>query len=152
MPQGGRRRGRLPDDDWRAAALARLAKVELLLDRGASIDLRDRDGDTALMHATRARDPRVISLLHARGAGINIPDKNGYTPLCRAVTYGSVEVTCEGPSCKGLDHPRVINESEKDAHTAEIRTHQAAEEDAQAESKVSRMNVARKLGTPLEPR
>ena len=69
-----------------------MAKVELLLDRGASIDLRDRDGDTALMHATRARDPRVISLLHARGAGINIPDKNGYTPLCRAVTYGSVEI------------------------------------------------------------
>ena len=68
-------------------------------------------------------------------------------------TFGChTAVTCEGPSCKGLDHPRVINESEKDAHTAEIRTHQAAEEDAQAESKVSRMNVARKLGTPLEPR
>ena len=51
-----------------AAAEGRTGEVEMLLDRGTSVDAADSDGDTALMKSVQADHPAVVSLLRRHGA------------------------------------------------------------------------------------
>ena len=55
-----------------AAAYNRVASVETLLDMGATIDLQNVSGKTALMMAARFNCIDVLKALVARGADINI--------------------------------------------------------------------------------
>src|SRR5690606_21501622 len=58
-----------------------LDAVQLLLDRGASVDGRDRTYEqTALMVAVREAHPHVVELLIARGADVNARTRTGNTP------------------------------------------------------------------------
>lgn len=52
----------------RAARMGSEEGVELLLDKGADLQLRDHRGRTALDHALHARHPLVVELLMAAGA------------------------------------------------------------------------------------
>ena len=71
-----------------AAATGYKAMVEFLLDSGAKIDAKDKDGDTALHEAAaNARRP-VVELLLARGAKVNLPNNSGLTPLHRVARDG----------------------------------------------------------------
>ena len=67
--------------------------VELLLDHGADINIRDKDGKTALMlmysHSLN-EDNDITRLLLERGADTNIRDKNGKTALMYATEMGDV--------------------------------------------------------------
>jgi ankyrin repeat protein len=76
------------DDRYQAAALlfaaARLgceAEARVLLDRGAAIDARDREGKTALAKAADADKLPLIRLLLERGADANARAVDGSTPL-----------------------------------------------------------------------
>jgi ankyrin len=66
--------------------------VALLLDRGASVDARDRDFEqTALMLAVREAQPQVVELLLARGADVDARTRVGPTP--------SFVPPCKGTGC-----------------------------------------------------
>jgi uncharacterized protein len=76
------------DDQYQATTLlfadARLgceAQARALLDRGAAIDAKDREGKTALAKAAEADKLAVIRLLLERGANVNARAVDGSTPL-----------------------------------------------------------------------
>jgi ankyrin repeat protein len=64
--------------------------IQLLLENGADINARDRDGKTVLHHAIEDRYQRcntipVIEYLLQSGADINAQDEKGFTPLMVAL-------------------------------------------------------------------
>lgn len=64
------------------------AAVTRLLDRGAQVDARDKEGMTALHAAAENGDAALVRLLAARGADINARDAYGMTPVYIAVKDG----------------------------------------------------------------
>jgi uncharacterized protein len=57
------------------------AEARTLLDRGATIDARDREGETALAKAAEANKLALIRLFLERGANVNTRAVDGSTPL-----------------------------------------------------------------------
>src|SRR5215204_2203833 len=55
--------------------------VGTLLDAGASVAVRRREGDTVLHHAARAGETEIVALLLDRGAEIDRRDLQGSTAL-----------------------------------------------------------------------
>jgi ankyrin repeat protein len=71
--------------DLRRADGPRAARVaRLLIERGATVDARNRDAVAPLHQAVRARNLAVAEVLLAFGADPNAADKRGSTPLHRA--------------------------------------------------------------------
>ena len=68
-----------------AARLGCEAQARALLDRGAAIDAKDREGKTALAKAAEADKLPLVRLLLQRGADVNRRAVDGSTPLfyCR---------------------------------------------------------------------
>ena len=62
-----------------ASAEGEAAVVETLLDRGAALEARNDDGETALMWASRYDQATVVKILLNRGADINAPSGEGNT-------------------------------------------------------------------------
>jgi ankyrin len=65
--------------------------VNLLLDNGAKIDVKTRDGLTPLHCAARSGHDQVVELLISRNAPINAKTKNGLTALHMAAQGDHVE-------------------------------------------------------------
>ena len=55
--------------------------VNFILEAGADMDLKDRDGKTALMKATLIHNLSIASELVNCGPDKSITDENGFTPL-----------------------------------------------------------------------
>lgn len=55
--------------------------AEALLDAGADVDARDKNGETPLRRAVNCGQESVVSLLLKRGANPRSRDKNGRTPM-----------------------------------------------------------------------
>ena len=72
-----------------AARLGCEAQARALLDRGAAIDAKDREGATALAKAAQAGKLPLIRLLLDRGANVNARAVDGSTPLFYAAEAGS---------------------------------------------------------------
>jgi ankyrin repeat protein len=64
-----------------AARLGCEKEARALLDRGAAIEGRDREGKTALARAAQAGKIKLVTLLLGKGAEINARSVNGSTPL-----------------------------------------------------------------------
>jgi ankyrin repeat protein len=62
-----------------AAFRGDLAAVGRLLELGADVNARDRDGDTALMFAAFKGHEPVVALLLRRGADVHARARNGWT-------------------------------------------------------------------------
>lgn len=76
-----------------AASIAgRLDTVNMLLDRGASIDLRDQEQDTPLKNAAREGHLDVVNILIEHGANVNAHGKALSTPYTSASFYGHKRV------------------------------------------------------------
>jgi len=68
-------------------------RIGLVLEQGANIDARTREGDTALILAGwRIGDPALVRYLIERGADVDIANDNGDTPLMDAAYLGRDEI------------------------------------------------------------
>ncbi|HMI18936.1 MAG TPA: ankyrin repeat domain-containing protein [Sphingomonas sp.] len=59
--------------------------VGFLLNKGANVEIRDRDGNTALHDAALFADPTAMAYLIALNAKVNATNNRGETPLILAV-------------------------------------------------------------------
>ena len=73
-----------------AAYNGQIARVRMLLEAGADVNARDRDGDTALMFAAFKGHMLIVHLLLAHGANAAAAANNGWTAL-RAAKSGRHE-------------------------------------------------------------
>lgn len=67
--------------------------VKTMLRRGASINLRDNEGRTALMFAVVNHHHATVEAILQFGADVNIQDCNGGTALMLAASGGDAEIT-----------------------------------------------------------
>ena len=70
-----------PDDLWGAIAGGAESRVGLLLDGGAALEGRDRDGDTPLLKAVKLARVGVADLLLRRGANPNAMGRDGRSSM-----------------------------------------------------------------------
>jgi ankyrin repeat protein len=91
----------------------RLRVASLLLDRGADIDARDRQGRTVLHRAASRGQLQAVQLLLARGAAIDPIDALGQTPLHLAVREGHVTIAAHL-----LDRGASVSVAARDGMTA----------------------------------
>ena len=64
-----------------------------LLEQGATVDLKDNNGRTALLYASSGPYPETVGLLLRKGADINVQGKTeGFTALMMAAAEGETEV------------------------------------------------------------
>src|SRR5438105_4443330 len=63
-----------------------LPEVLSVLNEGTSANAKNRDGQSALLHATRKRHLPMMDALLARGADANAMDNWGFTPLYLVVS------------------------------------------------------------------
>ena len=68
------------------------AKVQSLLDKGVSPNLKTEDGKTVLMLAAYLDYPDIAKLLIDKGADVNAKDSNGKTALMYAAEKGNIEM------------------------------------------------------------
>ena len=75
-----------------AVADGDVVEVVRILDRGADINTRNKEGETALMVASLEGRGEIVKLLLARGADANIMDSVGATALLYAAVGGSADI------------------------------------------------------------
>ena len=68
-----------------AARAGSLETLKLLVEFGAQVNQRDREGLAAIHVAVRERRPAVIAALLDAGADVNLPDGDGQPPLHMAI-------------------------------------------------------------------
>jgi ankyrin repeat protein len=67
--------------------------IKLLLEHGATIDARDTEGKTALLHACTGPFPEAVKVLLDAGADINTTETTeAFTPLMMAAGLGQTAV------------------------------------------------------------
>ena len=67
-----------------AAYNGRTDSVKALLEAGANVNTKDKDGRTALMWDTEDKYPDCVKTLLEAGADVNVKDKDGKTALMRS--------------------------------------------------------------------
>jgi ankyrin repeat protein len=63
------------------SATDRVAVAKLLIEKGANVNAKDSDGQTALHMAVLHNRPEMVELLLGNKADVNVADKSGKTPL-----------------------------------------------------------------------
>jgi len=61
-------------------------------ERGFPLDIRDRDGNTALMLAAYNGQVETVKMLIDRGADVDIPNSRNQSPIAGAIFKGEEEV------------------------------------------------------------
>jgi small GTP-binding protein len=64
--------------------------VKLLLEKGASVNRSNKQGDTPLMEAVKIRSIPIIKILLENGADVNAKNQNGNSPLTLAKDYEEI--------------------------------------------------------------
>ncbi|MEW6110274.1 MAG: ankyrin repeat domain-containing protein [Nitrospirota bacterium] len=76
----------------RAVAAGDIENVGTLLDQGADVNAKNKEGETPLMVAALERRLEMVKFLLDRGADINLKDNVGATALIYSAMEGSVEI------------------------------------------------------------
>jgi ankyrin repeat protein len=76
-----------------AARTGNVDRVVALLDQGAAVNSRDRNGDSPLAMAASKGNEGLVDTLMRAGADVNLANLAGVTPLMGAAFSGN------GPSC-----------------------------------------------------
>ena len=66
--------------------------VQKFVDAGAGLDIKNKDGATALMRASDENCAEIVEILIKAGAGLDIKDKDGATALMRASDENCAEI------------------------------------------------------------
>lgn len=105
------------------AIMGRLTEMtRLLLDRGASVSIRDIRGKTPLHWAANRCTPEIVRALLAAGADANAADSQGKTPLMDVAFQTFVRADYQCASARLLiDHGADVNAQESDGDTALMR-------------------------------
>jgi ankyrin repeat protein len=74
-----------------AARLDEIEIVHILLSKGAQIDARDPEGNTALHFAALIGNTKSVEVLIGAGANVNVSNYHGWTPLMESASTGSYE-------------------------------------------------------------
>ncbi|MBC8257839.1 MAG: ankyrin repeat domain-containing protein [SAR324 cluster bacterium] len=69
-----------------------LVKVQLLLDAGVDLELRDQNGYTPLMQAVKLQNKELVKLLVVHGANVDIVDDVNESPLVWATSLEDVSI------------------------------------------------------------
>lgn len=75
-----------------AARAGRLDRVSALLEEGAKVNSRDRNGDSPLNMAAAKGNAALADVLLKAGADVNLANLSGVTPLMGAAFSGNVEI------------------------------------------------------------
>jgi uncharacterized protein len=81
----------------------RVQLVELLIAKGASVNLRSSDGTSALMYAARNGDTQAVNALLTNGATVDAADNQGETALMKAAASSCNEETVRALLSAGAD-------------------------------------------------
>lgn len=90
--EAGRASGSMSQADVTEEGKRGRATVELLLKRGANVNLGDAFGKTALMHCVEMETPELIPTLLAHKANVEVVDAEGQTVLMHACAEGQLPV------------------------------------------------------------
>src|SRR5215216_5044797 len=82
---------------------SRVELVELLIAKGAAVNLRNSEGRTALMYAARNGDAPSVNALLRSGASVNIADNDGETAVMKAAATSCNEETVRALLSAGAD-------------------------------------------------
>ena len=96
------------------------AKIKLLVARGAQLNAKDEEGETALMHAVDRGDVEVVDALLQAGADASVQDAAGATALMHALSDAG---EAEKVTNRRLDAARLLSralEAAEDSKNAEI--------------------------------
>jgi len=97
-----------------------LEEVKRLLEKGADVNAKDKDGWTPFSRAANDGHKEVAELLIAKGADMNTKDNWGETPLYQAVENGHKEVV-ELSIAKGADVNAKCDDGATLLHMAAIK-------------------------------
>jgi ankyrin repeat protein len=75
-----------------AARAGQIARVAALLEEGAKVNSRDRNGDSPLNMAAAKGNVELVDVLLKAGADVNLANLAGVTPLMGAAFSGKVEI------------------------------------------------------------
>ncbi|MCM1002429.1 ankyrin repeat domain-containing protein, partial [Wolbachia pipientis] len=107
------------DDNWAllhyAVHYGNPDMVSFLIDKGASIEIRSKEGKTPLHLAVEEAKQNVINLLLDRGADIEAKNNDGRTPLYLAAynnDLGVIELLCNRIKTKSNDAFKMIKQVE----------------------------------------
>jgi len=75
--------------DWENVSMAKLQKM---IEQGADVNAKDKDGRTPLMYAVMYNRKEFISILLENGADVNAFDRTGWTVLKYAEDYGRKDI------------------------------------------------------------
>ncbi|XP_043920120.1 death-associated protein kinase 1 [Protopterus annectens] len=75
-----------------AAGCGNNQMLELLLSKGAQIDVQDKSGSNAVYWASRHGHVETLKFLNTKKCPLNVKDKSGETALHVAARYGNVDV------------------------------------------------------------
>lgn len=78
-----------------AAADGDVEAVKSLISRGANVNFRNKDGETALTFTAAWNQPQALKVLLASGADPNIVDHTGGTALMLAAQHGTAQMVRE---------------------------------------------------------
>jgi ankyrin repeat protein len=104
-----------------------LKAAALLLDHGADPNSKTREGNTALVLATKLRKKDLVDLLLSKGAEVNAADQQGATALIIAASKGYGELICPLLR-KGADKESKDKEGKTAAYYAEKSGYQEVPE------------------------
>lgn len=68
-----------------------LSNIETILNRGADVNAKGKDGIAPIFHALRCRNVLVLKTLLDRNADINVRDKEGLSPILYAIKYNDAQ-------------------------------------------------------------
>jgi len=80
------------EDLIEAAKSGDLHKVKRLIDQGAKVNAKDKDGSTALMLASQSGKLKVVKVLIGKGADVNAKNNNDISALMIVSQNGQSEI------------------------------------------------------------